>query len=346
MINLYKKTFIIYFNSMGIKYLLKFLDNYNNIITKLDKNNFNGEKVAIDISIILYQVIIAIRNSGADLTNNKGEITSHILGLFNKTISLLKNNIIPIFVFDGIPPKFKQKTIQLRKELKYQAYVKLESATNNEERIKYFKRTVSISKEQLDDCKELLDLMGIPYITAPAEADSQCAYLVKSGIADGVITEDMDILTFGAKKIYRNLISRKKQTLEIKLDKLLETIDLTYEQFIEFCILLGCDYCDRIKELSPTEIYNFYYKYKNIPDTLERLKEENIQVPELENYIEIKNYFLNAPYVKPKRINLNKPDIYRLENILVNKYGLIKSKIKNKINYLDSYYNKQNNLED
>jgi DNA excision repair protein ERCC-5 len=53
--------------------------------------------------------------------------------------------------------------------------------------------------------------MGIPYIEAPEEADSQCAWLVKNGFASSVLTEDMDILTFGANKIYRNLGSFKKR---------------------------------------------------------------------------------------------------------------------------------------
>ena len=42
--------------------------------------------------------------------------------------------------------------------------------------------------------------MGIPYVQAPEEADSQCAYLNKKGLVDAVLTEDMDILTFGAPK--------------------------------------------------------------------------------------------------------------------------------------------------
>ena len=330
---------------MGIKYLLKFLNNnYSDTINVINTPNFNGQKVAIDVSIILYQVIIAIRNSGADLTNHKGEITSHILGLFNKTISLLKNNIIPIYVFDGIPPIYKKKCIDTRKEMKYQAYLKLEQAQTNEERIKYFKRTVSISAEQLKECKLLLDLMGIPHITAPAEADSQCAYLVKMGIADSVITEDMDILTFGANKIYRNVTSKHKDTLEINLHTILDKIDLTYDQFIEFCILLGCDYCERIKELSPLEIYTYYYKYKNIPDTLNKLKNDNINVPNIDNYLEIKEYFKNAPYIESTNLKLNKPNIEDLEVQLVNKYGLIKSKLQNKLVYLkQNYKNKQTN---
>jgi len=321
---------------MGIKNLLKFLNSYDNIVNEINYDDFKGEKVAIDISIILYQVIIAIRNSGADLMNQKGEITSHILGLFNKTINLLRKNIIPIYVFDGKPPAFKQKILDARRDVKKRAYMKLFDITDEKEKIKYFKRTVRITKKQIDECKELLNLMGIPYIEAPEEADSQCAYLVKAGIAQGVITEDMDILTFGANKIYRNLTSYKKTTLEIKLDNILEKIDLTYDQFIEFCILLGCDYCDRVKDIKQDVIYEYYYKYKNIPETLNAIEADNIRVPNLDDYEKYKDYFKNAPVIESDtQLERTKPDITKLTNILVNEYGLIKAKLLPKLKFLE-----------
>lgn len=320
---------------MGIKNLLKFLSNYEGILKEINDDNFNKQKVAIDISIILYKVIIAIRNTGADLTNKKGEIVSHILGLFNKTIYLLKKDIIPIYVFDGKAPNLKSKVIQERKEIKKKAWEKLESLTNEKEKIKYFKRTVSISWKQLEECKELLQLMGIPYVEAPEEADSQCAWLVKNGFASGVLTEDMDILTFGSKRIYRNLGSFNKTTLEINLDDILEKIKLDYNQFIELCILFGCDYCDRIKDISPEELYKTYIKYKNIDDTFNHLKKLDYNIPEIDNIDVIKDYFKNPPVLDDiKNLELYKPSIEKLENKLVNDYGLIKSKIISKINFL------------
>ena len=274
---------------MGIKNLLKFLSQYDDILLKIKDDDFKYEKVAIDISIILYKVIIAIRNSGADLMNKKGEIVSHILGLFNKTIYLLKKKIIPIYVFDGDAPKLKSKVLEERKEIKKKAWEKLESDDIDEkEKIKYFKRTVSISWKQLEECKELLDLMGIPYINAPEEADAQCAWLVKNGFASGVLTEDMDILTFGANKIYRNLGSYKKETLEINLNSILQKINLNYDQFIELCILFGCDYCDRIRDITPNELYKNYINIKDINKTLIELKKNKYNVPEINNIKEIK----------------------------------------------------------
>lgn len=329
---------------MGIKNLLKFLNNFDSIVKEIDNENFNYEKVAIDISIILYQVIIAIRNTGADLTNQQGEVTSHILGLFNKTIMLLKKNIIPIYVFDGKPPVFKQKVLQLRKSVKQKAYEKLEQAISSEEKIKYFKKTVSISKKQLEECKDLLTLMGIPYIDAPEEADSQCAYLVKEGLADSVMTEDMDILTFGSKKIYRNLTSYKRKTLEIKLDDVLEKTNLTYEQFIELCILFGCDYCERIKNIDMNIIYEYFYKYKTIPETIKQLRENGYNVPSFSNYDVYKEYFMNAPYneISNEDLILKKPDTNVLLNKLTINYGLVKIKIAPKVLFLEHFYNKLN----
>ena len=320
---------------MGIKNLLKFLSNYDGILKEINDDDFKKEKIAIDISIILYKVIIAIRNTGADLTNKKGDVVSHILGLFNKTIYLLKKNIIPIYVFDGKAPELKSKVIQERKEIKKKAWEKLETLTNEEEKIKYFKRTVSISWKQLDECKELLDIMGIPYIEAPEEADAQCSWLVKNGFASGVLTEDMDILTFGSNRIYRNLGSYKKNTLEINLSDILEKINLNYDQFIELCILFGCDYCERIKDITPNEIYDTYIKYKNINDTLDDLRKKKYNVPIIDNIDLVKNYFKNPPVLKNiNSLELKNPDINKLENKLVNEYGLIKSKIINKINFL------------
>ena len=185
---------------MGIKNLLKLMTQKGNLVIEKTNEDYIGTKIAIDISILIYQVVISIRNTGTDLKNKEGEITSHILGLFNKTIVLLEKGVIPIFVFDGKPPALKSKVLQNRKNIRKKAALKLENAVTEKEKIKYFKRSVSISKEQMEQCRELLDLMGIPYVQAPEEADSQCAYLNKKGLVDAVLTEDMDILTFGAPK--------------------------------------------------------------------------------------------------------------------------------------------------
>lgn len=320
--------------------MLKFLNtNYPDLIHIINNDDFGKKMIAIDISILLYQVIIAIRNSGADMINLQGDISSHILGLFNKTINLLKMNIIPIYVFDGKPPEFKTKLINLRREVKNKAYEKLNEKLSDEDKIKYFKRSVSISKKQIDECIELLQLMGIPYIIAPEEADSQCAELVKCGIADGVLTEDMDIMTFGADKIYRNLTSYKKDNMFILKNEVLNALKINYDEFVELCILFGCDYCDKIQDLKVDVIYNYFMKHKNIPDTISEMKKDGISVPNMKDYMIYKNYFINPPVSKVlmNEIMMTKCDLPKLEKLLVSKYGLVKMKIEHKLTFLNNY---------
>lgn len=325
---------------MGIKNLLKFLKNYKDLIIEKNINDYKGKRVAIDISILLYQVIIAIRNTGSDLVNNKGEMVSHILGLFNKTIILLNNGIIPVYVFDGKPPELKYKVLNNRRQQKINAKIKMNNVETSEEKIKYFKKCVSISKLQMDECRELLVLMGIPYIDAPEEADSQCAYLAKEGLVDAVLSEDMDILTFGSSRIVKNLISQKKNPIEINLNDILDKLHLTHEQFIEFCILLGSDYMNGITEINYKIIFEYYNKHKNINDTLIDLKKHKYKVPDNLNYDNVKYYFQNSPHVKVTidDLQLNNINYNELIKFLVNKHGLIKYKIKNKLNNIINSY--------
>ena len=325
---------------MGIKCLLKFINDTPELIQDVDNSKYKFKRIAIDISILIYKIVISVRNSGADYTNQKGEITSHILGLFNKTIELLNYGIIPVYVFDGKPPNIKSKTLENRKQIRRKALEKLEQAQTDEDKIKYLKRSSSISKEQWEQCKELLDLMGIPYINAPEEADSQCAYLAKNGLVDGVLTEDMDILTFGSTKIIRNLTSHKVSTSEISLEKILSHFNFNQEEFIEFCILLGCDYCPGLSEIKPNIIYDYFSKNKSIESTLKAMKNDNMNVPDEINYQETKSYFLN-PNVTEVSINnlkMNEPNYDKLLSKLVNNYGLIKFLIKQKLEKLKKCY--------
>jgi flap endonuclease-1 len=326
---------------MGIKNLLKFLSNFPGILKEINPKQYYGKKIAIDISIIIYQVVIAIRNSGSDLTNEKGEITSHILGLFNKTLYFLDMGIIPIYVFDGKPPQLKQKILDARKNIKRKAIEKLESYDDmsDYDRIKYFKRSVNITYEQINQCRELLQIMGIPYIDAPEEADSQLSYLCKKNMVYAVLTEDMDILTFGSPRIIRNLTTNKREPLEIDLDNVLNKLDLTYEQFIELCILFGCDYCPNVSEIKSSVVYEVYKKHKTIDSTLNELRMLNYTVPDNLDYIEAKKYFMNCNnYNQVTNFSLKQPNLELLLDLLVNKYGLIKQKVLVKLHKLFIYY--------
>lgn len=324
---------------MGIRKLTKLI-NVLNLERDIEQEKLKNKVIAIDISILLYQVVISTRSKcGVDHLSPTGEMSTHILGLFNKTLILLKKKIIPVYVFDGKPPELKKKTLNLRKDIRKKALEKLKTTKDDKERIKYLKRSVSINKKHLDECRELLDNLGIPYINAPQEADSQCAYLAYCGLVDGVLTEDMDIFTFGSPIIYKNLYSSKKSPKIIDLKEILYHTDLKFEEFIEWCCLLGSDYSKGLIDLDYHQVLDVYKELgKDIPKVIEYCEKNNLRCATVEEYKNVKFYFQNPEILKvtnkklmPKKCNLDK-----LLSFMVIRFGFNKSKLVKKMAYLKS----------
>jgi flap endonuclease-1 len=71
-----------------------------------------GRKVAVDASMSIYQFLISVRQNGEVLTNDSGDTTSHLYGLFFRTIRMTENGIKPCYVFDGKPPTMKNGEVR------------------------------------------------------------------------------------------------------------------------------------------------------------------------------------------------------------------------------------------
>lgn len=239
----------------------------------------------------IYSFLIAVRSDGQQLMSDTGETTSHLMGMFYRTLRIIDNGIKPLFVFDGAPPKLKSGELAKRFQRKAEAYEKHEEAMETgtaEEVEKFSRRTVRVTREHNEECQRLLRLMGIPYIIAPTEAEAQCAVLARAGKVYAAASEDMDTLTFNAPILLRHLTfseQRKEPIQEIHLDKLLaglemereqvykhynstfrysETVTLTVVQFIDLCILLGCDYLDPVKGIGPSTALKLIREYKTL----------------------------------------------------------------------------------
>lgn len=142
------------------------------------------------------------------------------------------------------------------------------------------KRNIKITKQMTADAKTMLSLMGLPVIEAYSEAEAQCVLLVKAKKADAVASEDMDCLTFGAPLQLRGFTQRKSKNdpiTEIELSMILKELDLTMDEFIDMCILCGCDYTKSIDGLGPSGAFKLIKEYKTIEKCLEALKEKNVE---------------------------------------------------------------------
>ena len=313
---------------MGIKGLLKFLKTYaSDSIKTTTPTEYVGKTIAIDTSIIIYQYVIALKGAGTELIDINGNITSHIYGIINKAINILSSGVKPIFVFDGVPPSLKQELLNNRKKLRDNAKEKLSEESDEDEKKRLSKRTVSITHKQMDQCKEILKLLGLPVVEAPEEADAQCAYLVKNKLAYAVGSEDMDILPFGSCRLLRNFTSYKNEEInEIDLEQILKSLDINHEQFIDICILLGCDYSCTVTGLGPKSILGVIKNHGSIDNFIIndlKLKKNKYRIPDNFHYKPAREYFQNAPVQQLTKTDITwkKPNIKKLQQILVDKYN-------------------------
>ncbi|ORZ35340.1 flap endonuclease 1 [Catenaria anguillulae PL171] len=324
---------------MGIKGLTTVLGDHSPLSLKdNDIKNYFGRKVAIDASMSIYQFLIAVRSNGEQLANEAGETTSHLMGLFYRTIRMIENGIKPVYVFDGKPPTLKSGELAKRSEKRAEAEKNLTEAQekgDTEQIEKFSRRTVKVTREHNDECKRLLRLMGVPYVEAPCEAEAQCAALAKAGKVYAAGTEDMDTLTFGSPIVLRHLTfseARKMPISEIHLEKALEGLELTQDQFIDLCILLGCDYCESIKGIGPKSAVQLIKKHGSIEEVIKHL-DKKYAVPEDWPFEEARRLFKEPEVADPEEVELkwSDPDEEGLVEFMVKEKGFNEERIRNAV---------------
>ncbi|CAF3150205.1 unnamed protein product [Rotaria socialis] len=315
---------------MGIHNLAKLIaDQAPGAIKEGEMKNYFGRKIAVDASMSIYQFLIAVRQNGENLTNDNGEITSHLMGMFYRTIRMVEHGIKPVYVFDGKPPQMKSKELEKRLERRTEAEAEMSKAAEagDEEAFdKFARRTVKVTREHNEECKRLLKLMGIPYVNAPTEAEAQCAALVKDGKVYGVGTEDMDALTFGADVLVRHLTfseARKMPIREFSLPKVLQGLGINFEEFIDLCILLGCDYCDSIKGIGQKRALDLIKQYRDIETILKHIDTKKYSVPDEWAYEKARELFKEPDILSGDAVDLKwtEPDEEGLIAYMVTEKG-------------------------
>ena len=271
---------------MGVTNLIKLITKHAGkaAMKKYPLEKFSGMVVAVDASLMIYKTVLAVRATGVDITNRKGELTSHLQGILTKIVKLLEHNITPIFVFDGKPPDIKKKTSEVRDAKRLKAKNNLtEMAPDSADFIKNFKDEYKPTAEQTAELQIMLDIIGIPYILAPGEADVVCAWLASRSdengqrYVKGVCSDDSDMLAFGAKYLFKDMSVFMKNTSQItvvSLHKALNKMNITMDQFVDLCALLGCDNCDNIPKIGAITAYKNICDHESLEKIIDLYKKK------------------------------------------------------------------------
>lgn len=248
---------------MGIEGLPKFL-RQQGLAEEAQLEDFAGDVFAVDAS----NPLTAMLKLGMDLVS----------GTLMYARKLVEAGIVPVFIFDGETRDAKQgeharrrkrkrdaeeALVKARKRLKTGEY-DLYTATQTIDKLE---RTLApLTPAHVNECKRVLTAMGIPWMQAPDEADTLCAALYHTKRIVGCISNDSDFLARGIGVLLTQVTcgGTSRRTVVYKLKPALEHFGMTQAEFIDLCILMGCDYTGHIAQIGPKRALQFMQKHKSI----------------------------------------------------------------------------------
>ena len=287
---------------MGIKHLNNFLrTECVDSINVISIAELSGKKIAVDISIYMYKY-----ESNEALIEN----------MYIMLTVFRQYNIIPIFIFDGKPPTEKKALLQKRREDKKEAEKEynilkqqLEMNITSDDKQEMLanmdllkKQFIYISREKIEQVKNLIRAYGATYCDAPGEADELCAMLVLKNKVWACLSEDMDMFVYGCTRVIRYLSLFNRSAVLYDMKGILENLYITQKELREICVLSGTDY----------NIQTCNNKSKNTPKLYETLKLFNKYKKEtLNTKLEFYEWLkINSDYITDYELLKNIYDIF------------------------------------
>lgn len=312
-----------------------------------DLRELAGRIIAVDAYNALYQFLSAIRQpDGTPLMDSRGRVTSHLSGLFYRTINLVEAGLKPVYVFDGRSPEMKAEEVSRRRAARQKAEERLREARergDEEEARRHAQAASRLTSEMVETSKRLLTHMGIPWVQAPSEGEAQAAYMAMKGLAWASASQDYDSLLFGSPRLVRNLAISGRRKLpgrdvyvEVKpeiidLEVMLKSLQISREQLVDIAILVGTDFNPGgVEGVGPKKAYAIVKSYGSLSRALKALPGARFSTdPE-----EIRRFFLSPPVVEDVRIEWRRPEREKILELLVEEHEFSRERVENNLERL------------
>jgi len=314
--------------------------------SEIDIESLRGRVIAIDAYNAIYQFVSAIRQlDGRPLSDKDGRPTSHLIGLLHRNARLLLAGIRPVYVFDGIPNRMKAKTLEKRKELKMAAEAKYREALEKKDMEKAYSfamQTTRLNEQIITESMRILELMGIPFLTAPEDGEAQASVMAARGDVWAIGSQDFDSLLFGAPRCVRNLTlsNRRKMpgrkafrevSIEIMyLEETLRKLDITRDQLVDIAILVGTDFNEGVSGIGPKKALKLIKEKGAIEYTpfIEEIGPDNVK--------DVRSIFLKPKFIESYALRWRRPDRDGLINFLCREHEFTESNVLQAVESLAS----------
>ncbi len=263
------------------------------VIEEVPYEDLAGSVIAVDFNNWLYRYLtIVVRYNEPEVyTTAGGTAVPNLLAIATGLPKFYENNLTPVFVFDGDPPDLKANELQKRRERAEAAKTKLasaEAAGDDAEVRRLRAQSQRLTPTMRQTSRQFLELLDIPIVDAPGEAEAQAAAMATADVVDYVATEDYDAMLFGAPQTIRQMTTSGSLEL-MNLDATLDRHDITQEQLVDVAILCGTDYNNGIHGVGPKTAVKAIGK----GTTVEELTTD--YDTEIDALAEVRDMFLSPP---------------------------------------------------
>jgi flap endonuclease-1 len=196
-----------------------------------------------------------------------------------------------------------------------------------------------VTSEIIDQSKQLLEALGIPYIQAPSEGEAQASYMVQKGDAYAVGSQDFDCLLFGAPILVRNLTSSEKRKLpnkqaytavhpeRIRLEPGLQKLGISREQLVDIAILVGTDFNEGIKGYGPKKSLKLLQEKGNLEHAFDLLQDSEPTLSS-DEIVAVRNIFLDPAITDDYVLQWSKPDSSAVIHLLCDEHQFSRSRVE------------------
>lgn len=293
-----------------------------------------GRTLAVDGYNAVYQFLATLRQRDGQLfCDPEGRVTSHLMGVFYRTTSLLREGVLPIWVFDGKPPERKTGTIRQRvlaKEKAEEAWQEALAAGDLETARKKAAQTSRLTRPMVEELRQLLAGLGVPFVQAPSEGEAQAAVMAAKGSVWAAASEDYDSLLFGAPRLVRGLAARGRGGVSpgaqlVDRAEMLASLGISEEELILLGIVIGTDFNDGVRGYGPKKSLKLVQEHLGFRATVEKV---GLDPTEAEEVAEIFRHPMSVEVPPP---SFGPVDETAVRTILVDQHGFSEERVRSAI---------------
>jgi len=255
--------------------------------------SLDGSAIAVDAHNWLYRYLTTtVKWTASDVyTTADGVEVANLLGVIKGLATFFEHDLTPVMVFDGSVTELKADEVADRREKRARAEKKQAAAEERGDTVaaaRLSARTQRLTDVIHQTTRELLALLDVPVIEAPAEGEAQCAHMAATGTVDHAGSEDYDTLLFGAPTTLRQLTSSGDPEL-MELEATLESLGLDRAGLIDAAMLCGTDFNEGVHGIGPKTAVTTLREHGDIWGVLDA---RDVSMPNAEA---VRSFFLDPP---------------------------------------------------